>query len=184
VAHNKKEYNKQYYEQHKEQIADQHRQYASEHKEEIAAKKRNYYEQHIEECTARRKQWYEAHKQEAQEHSKQYHETHKEANNSRHLQYSRDHREPFQVGFANRKAKRLGVPGKLTTKQIRALFALQNNRCACCGKPCKLTIDHVIPFSDPACTNTIENTQGLCLHCNCVVKGERTIRFLTVPTNS
>ncbi len=78
----------------------------------------------------------------------------------------RHYRASQKAKNSNIRARRLNVPGKLTTQQVLDLFESQNDTCLACGLIGDLTLDHVIPLTDPRSTNLPENTQGLCRHCN------------------
>jgi len=56
--------------------------------------------------------------------------------------------------------------------RVRALYG---HRCARCGKPVRLTMDHVVPLSRGGC-HVEGNLQPLCQSCNSL-KGTRTIFF-------
>lgn len=76
--------------------------------------------------------------------------------------------EVVAVDFANRKAKRLGIEGKLTVKQWQELKKKYRYMCLCCKQQepeISLTIDHIIPFSKGG-LNIIDNIQPLCACCN------------------
>lgn len=78
------------------------------------------------------------------------------------------HQEAVAVGFANAKAKKLCVAGKLLLKSWRDLKRANKGICLCCGKgepEISITIDHIVPFSKGG-LNVIENIQPLCGHCN------------------
>jgi 5-methylcytosine-specific restriction endonuclease McrA len=65
-----------------------------------------------------------------------------------------------QVEFANRKAKRLGIPGRLTVEDWREAYG----PCVTCGANV-VTIDHIIPFFRNG-PNVRSNIQPLCQSCN------------------
>jgi 5-methylcytosine-specific restriction endonuclease McrA len=70
--------------------------------------------------------------------------------------------------YSNVKAKKLGLPGKLKTKELLDLFNKLNWSCQYCG--CKLdektiTVDHKTPFARGG-ANVIENITAACLNCN------------------
>jgi len=74
----KQEHKKQYYTEHKEQIAEQTKQYRLEHKEQIAERRKQYYTEHKDEILERKKQYYTEHKEQIAEQTKQYYTEHKE----------------------------------------------------------------------------------------------------------
>ena len=68
---------------------------------------------------------------------------------------------------ANWKAKKLGVPGKITPDELKILFESFGNQCLVCGD-LNWQVDHIEPFLNKdgtvnkRCTNTIDNVQPLC----------------------
>lgn len=86
--------------------------------------------------------------------------------------------EHAKVRDANYKAKKLGIPGKITVQQWREIKALYGCICLRCGKQepeITLTLDHVIPFALRG-INTISNVQPLCEFCN-TSKGVKVIDY-------
>ena len=68
-----------------------------------------------------------------------------------------------------RKARLANIPGSFTAEEWEQLKARYDHRCLSCGKQepeIKLTIDHIIPTTDPRSTNFIANIQPLCGACN------------------
>ena len=104
----KKQSDKQYNKEHKEEIAEKKKQYNKEHKEEIAEKKKQYREKHKEKLkqyhkkydeehkeviAEKRKQHYQEHKEQRKEHDKQYYQEHKEQRKEHVKQYYQEHKE-------------------------------------------------------------------------------------------
>ena len=70
---------------------------------------------------------------------------------------------------AKRRSKEKSIGKSFTGKEWKALIILHNYTCLCCGKKepeIKLTADHIIPISKDFTSNTINNIQPLCGHCN------------------
>jgi len=65
------EYNKQYREQHRDEICEQKKQYNEQHRDEIKEKKKQYREQHREEICEKKKQYYEQNRDEIKEKNRQ-----------------------------------------------------------------------------------------------------------------
>ena len=73
-----------------------------------------------------------------------------------------------RVAHANLRAKRLGIPGRLTCADWRALKLRYGSRCLACGNPeseVRLAIDHIVSLSMGG-PNDISNIQILCVNCN------------------
>jgi hypothetical protein len=73
--------------------------------------------------------------------------------------------EKLSANAANAIAKLFGLTERITGTELKALYKKYGNRCLCCHKKCKLTPDHVIPFSKGG-RNHISNIQPLCRFCN------------------
>lgn len=97
-----------------------------------------------------------------------------------------------RLTFANKNARRRGAVGNVTVEEWRAICAITNDCCACCGLDRQilwtmkrvLAVDHIIPISVGG-NNTADNAQPLCDGrrggvgaCN-QVKGAKTINYLT-----
>jgi 5-methylcytosine-specific restriction endonuclease McrA len=95
------------------------------------------------------------------EYKKKYRKNHKEII----TQHRKNNPEKYSAYKQNRRARELNVEGTFTAKEWKDLCKSYGNKCACCGKRRKLTIDHVIPISKGG-TNYIENIQPLCGSCN------------------
>lgn len=96
----KADYNKQYYQAHKEES----KQYCQDHKEERREKSKQWYQDHKEEKAEKNKQWYQDHKEDKKqyyhdnkekiaERFKQYNQTHKEEIAKKNKQWYQDHKE-------------------------------------------------------------------------------------------
>jgi len=87
-----------------------------------------------------------------------------------------------QIAQSNHKAKLAGIPGNVSGEDWILLKRKYLNQCVRCrrnevdfpilfkekyqdGQYDFLTVDHIIPLSDPRCTNTVENIQPLCMGC-------------------
>lgn len=106
---NRKDKQKQWYEQHKEKIKEKHRVYREQHKEEIKNYNQNYDKINREKRLIRQKQYYESHKKERQdyyysdyrekskERSKKYREEHKEKLKAYDKKYREEHKEELKA---------------------------------------------------------------------------------------
>lgn len=82
-------------------------------------------------------------------------------------QYRKKNPLPGRVDYANLRAKRNGISGRITVPEIEAMIAAQCNKCATCKVELDSTfhIDHKQPMILRG-TNSIENIQILCAPCN------------------
>lgn len=67
----------------------------------------------------------------------------------------------------NRRARKGGHQGQISTTAVKRLYELQRGRCACCGESLKsgYHIDHILPLALGG-TNTDDNIQLLTPSCN------------------
>jgi len=89
--------------------------------------------------------------------------------------YRQENQDKIKVLNQNRRVKELKNGGKITVKEWRDLCRKYEDKCLCCGKNCKLEIDHIVPVSRGG-RNTIDNVQPLCGTCN-KHKATRTIDY-------
>lgn len=80
--------------------------------------------------------------------------------------YGRRHPERVRAMNQQRRARKLAATGFYTADEWMRLCRWFGMKCLCCGKRRRLTVDHVVPFSQGG-TNMIENIQPLCIACNC-----------------
>jgi len=73
--------------------------------------------------------------------------------------------ERFKALVARRRARLAGAEGHYTAEDIARITEQQKGRCACCRKPRKLTVDHIIPLTKGG-SNWPSNIQMLCQPCN------------------
>ena len=71
-----------------------------------------------------------------------------------------------QVAEANRRARRMGMAGTLTTLDWQRTLEAFGGCCAYCGEEPAATIDHFIPLAVGGAT-TQSNCVPSCLVCNC-----------------
>ena len=91
-----REQKKQYYGEHKEQIKEQKKQYYEEHKEQIKEQRKQYYEENKEQVKERRKQHYKENKEQVKERNKQYREENKEQIKKQRKQYRKENKEQIK----------------------------------------------------------------------------------------
>lgn len=80
-----------------------------------------------------------------------------------------------------RRARELGATGSYTDTEWSLLCALFRGICPACGKPCRPTVDHIVPLSKGG-TNDISNLQPLCKSCNCRKSAKVIVCYLPWPT--
>lgn len=65
----------------------------------------------------------------------------------------------------NKRAERVGAPGRLTAQQVVWIYEYYDHKCKDCGATEKLTLDHVKPLSYGG-SNWPANLQVVCQWCN------------------
>lgn len=134
--------------------SERYKKYRSENPEKEKARKKRFFEKRtVEEIREKKRTW---------------HYTWVSKNKEKWLSYNRNLRSKNgsnTENSTNRRARISNNKGKITSKEWKDLCDKYGNKCLCCGKSRKLTLDHVIPlFLGGA--NTIDNAQPLCGSCN------------------
>lgn len=78
---------------------------------------------------------------------------------------------PKQLTEARRRARKYGLPAKLTNDQWRAIVEHYQDRCAYCGGPNE-SIDHFIPLHARQQGTTKRNCVPCCFQCNAAKGGK------------
>jgi len=188
-----KEYHKQWYQDHKEEVKEQHKQYRLNHKEERREYNKQwtldhpgYFKQQYLDHKEERKQYNIDHKEKRAEKRKQYCLDHKEETAAYDRQRRFDHPEYFkqhakqylqtpegkatsQRGNTKRRVREGNIINTLTSQEWIDILKEYKFRCAYCGCEFDLfnkpTRDHVIPISKGG-HNTKENIVPACQSCN------------------
>jgi hypothetical protein len=92
LAEYNKEYMKEYYEKHKDELAESAKEYRKQHKEEIAEQKKEYHQSHKKQIAERQKIYREEHKEEIAEKAKIYRNEHKEQLAGKKKEYHQSHK--------------------------------------------------------------------------------------------
>ena len=153
----------------KECIAIQGAKYHVSHKTESAAYNKKYNAEHKEEAAERQAAYNDEHKDEIAEYQKKY----------RQSELGRLLRRSYRQ---RRRARKMDAEGDgVTPDEFERIVKNQKYRCNMCGrkfsKSKPATADHIIPLSKGG-PHTPENTQALCLSCNCSKKAKIMRRFI------
>lgn len=149
----------------REQILEYLRTYYASHAEQYSARAKLKYQEDKEAIKQKVREWRLANPERKRETSRAWHIAHRVEDNKKAAENLRLHPEWRHTGSVNRRAREMGAPGKMTTREWLAFCDAIGNRCMCCNRSVKLTVDHVIPLSRGG-TNGIENVQALCGRCN------------------
>jgi hypothetical protein len=97
-------------------------------------------------------------------------------------------RELSALGAHRRRAHKKKVMGDFTAEQFKALCNHFKNHCLKCGRPRKMTPDHVIPLAwadrpefKEVALNDIDNIQPLCRSCNTSKGARSAVDYRTTP---
>ena len=194
----RKVYNNQYYQQHKEKCLEYCKKYYYKNIERIEKRNKEYNKNH----RLERKQYRDKHKEEFKIYNKKYYREHKERIDFLSKEHRKKHKEQYKLwqkqwternrtykNFLNlrRRIIKLNTEGSHTFDEWDKLKAQYNYICPCCGEkePFKgkfksLTEDHIIPLSKGG-SDYIENIQPLCMHCN-IKKHTKVIKYVIPRT--
>lgn len=73
------------------------------------------------------------------------------------------------------RARRAGTNDRFTAEELHRLFSQAEGICPACGRPAKLTVDHIVPLCVGG-SNGVANLQAICARCN-FRKGARVMDF-------
>lgn len=139
------------------------REYRYKKHEQTKERERRYRETNRDKIREGWKLWAENHPENVAAHRRKDIETHKERRN---------------IHAMNRRVRKIQAIESYTAEEWRNLCAYYNYTCLCCGRresEIKLTVDHIVPLARGG-TNSIDNIQPLCRHCN-QSKHTRTIDY-------
>jgi len=111
------------------------------------------------------RRWRSRHPADHSEDSRAYYKRHRERLARYFSEYQRTHPELRRQLAARRRARKLEAVGSFSVAEWLALVELWGGRCAYCGDPAPLEIDHRVPLSRGG-TNSIENILPACGPCN------------------
>jgi hypothetical protein len=121
------------------------------------------------------KQWCIANREQDRQHKTRWRNEHQEQARAASELWRKRHPERHSFYQGTRRAKKRNAPGTHTYEEWRSLVEKFGSICLCCkiserrlikttGRA--LTEDHIIPLSNLAATNNLDNIQPLCLECN------------------
>lgn len=124
-----------------------------------------YHQRNKEVLIERAKQWQRANPKRASEIWKRSYRRNEEEVKKRESTWRKQNPEAARAKGSRRRARKLNSEGSYTADEWKALCDYYGNKCLACGKPEKLTVDHVVPLSKGG-RNDISNIQPLCKSCN------------------
>ena len=182
----KKSYNKQWNQEHKEICNERSKQWNFDHPEKTKEFKKKYYQTHKEQILEKNKQWRLNHKVHRDNYHKQYRLDHKKERNEYNEQWRQKNENEIkkyrklyiqtlegkacnQRGHTKRKAREKEIINTLTSDEWVEILKEYRFKCAYCG--CEFTLfnretrDHIIPISKGG-NNIKENVVPACRSCN------------------
>lgn len=131
--------------------------------------RREYYLKNKEKRRESARRSYQKNKQKYMDRKKRYlrkwRKRNKEKVSEYNKRYEKTHKETVIANEHKKRARKRESEGCFSAEEWKQLCDLYDNRCLCCGKRKKLTVDHVIPLSKGG-SNYISNIQPLCKECN------------------
>ena len=94
--YDKAAYKKEWAEEHKDRVSEQHRKHYQEHCEEIKEKSRLYRQEHLDEVKEKQAKYREEHRNELKIYFKQYNKEHSVERSEQHKQYYQEHKEKIK----------------------------------------------------------------------------------------
>lgn len=203
TAEEKKEYQREWYQKHKEEVKARSKKYFEDHKEEQLAKNKIRYQKNREKILEKQKQYRDTHKEQISETARRYrdnggykrhHEKYKEKRNAQYREYYKTHKEELNANHREfmheyRKTKeglamiRIGNYRKEDSKHKRGKCTLTkewfvknvfDSRCIYCGD------DNYLHLGADRIDNTKPHTSDNCI-CSCgICNVERQIRKMSV----
>lgn len=123
------------------------------------------YRKHREKKLAYAKQYRETHRDSIREKARQVWKARPEKMKKAIRSWKVKNKEKVNIWNEERRFRLLGNGGKFVLAEWENLCKRYGNKCLCCGKKTKLTIDHIVPLTMGG-TNNIDNIQPLCQSCN------------------
>ena len=143
------------------------RNWQSSNPEKVRASSRKWKEANSDINAEYNSKWAQANRNQRLDYQRNWREINKEKSLETSRTWKKENPQRIKTLHHNRRAKIKGNGGKLSPDIIKTLMALQNGKCACCGKRLKggHHLDHIMPLKLGG-TNTDDNVQLLTPSCN------------------
>lgn len=136
--------------------------YKETHHDQIVAAHREYNEQHREEKNRASRERYAANRERVLAEQQLARATSPERFRAATRRYKAKHADAVRAATQRRRDSLRGRGGKISARELRAMFARYDWRCIRCGERKPLAFDHV----DPNAPGDVANGQPLCTSCN------------------
>lgn len=111
------------------------------------------------------KDYYQKNKKELYQKNRKRVKENRERNREYKRKWKKKNPEQNKIDKHKRRARKNKAGGYFTIKEWQQLCNKYDNKCLCCGKKRKLTVDHIVPIANGG-TSNISNIQPLCGICN------------------
>jgi 5-methylcytosine-specific restriction endonuclease McrA len=197
IKESTKEYRREWWKRNKDKVAQYRKNRKAKHAAEMKQYQRDYYAEHKEWIQERSKRWWDNNPNKAAEYCKVWRQNHPDRSlldTEKSVERMRKRREDDPEGtrkyqndwahensdkivkYAFERRSKIANAGSFTAEEWENLLEQCGNKCVCCGKKKKLTVDHIVPVIKGG-TNLISNIQPLCKSCNSS-KHTKTIRYV------
>ncbi len=156
---NKRRYEREYYQQHKDKALARSREWALKHHERYKQRLRDYHARDPEKHRQQAREW---NKRAIEEQGEAFHEKNRERSRIYRQNNPDKIRARSNNAFARRKRQ---AEGKWTADEFKTLCDHYGNVCLRCGASKRLHVDHIVPLVKGG-RNDITNLQPLCHSCN------------------
>jgi 5-methylcytosine-specific restriction endonuclease McrA len=146
-----------------------------ENKEHILAVNSRWHKANLDHHNALNREWDKRNPDKRREITRRHYYKYHTREIARVIDWRKRNPDKFAIYCKNNRAMRRGAEGRHTLREWQELCERYDNKCAACGKPAKLTVDHIVPLTKGG-TNYIENIQPLCQSCNSS-KNSKTIDY-------
>jgi len=130
------------------------------------ARSKVYRQNNPEKEQARKSSWRQKNGKREKEYQKAYRQEHRDNEQARKRIWQQENKDKTTTQKCRRRARKVGAPGDITTKQIAARWEYYGGRCYICGNHAEAT-DHVIPLNKGG-SNWPANLRPICKRCNSI----------------
>ncbi len=163
-----RESRQRYNDKHRDKVRARKRRYYEKHRDRERQKMRDYYASDKERARIKKQEWYYADPEKPRSISRNWYQLNKYHAKKSSDQWRQKNPQRVFLITQRRRARKLNLPNTLTLNEWKKTLAHWDIHCSYCGqKPDKITLDHYVPLSHPACPGTIaSNCVPACKSCN------------------
>lgn len=144
----RKEYQKERYQNNKEQLNKYQKEYNKKNKKQINKYQKDYYQNNKEQLKKNKKEYRKSNKEEINKHQRIYYQINKKQINEYQKKYRKNNKEYFKTTKQKRRTLKQNSGGSYTVEQWNEALKYFNNKCAYSGKPMEqVSVEHIIPIT-------------------------------------